>query len=139
MRDTPTQAAQEHDNDHVTINDLLPVEVMAIILQDHLDGDHDAVMAERVCRLWAGCLRVRVQGQRDPKASGGRDLSAGQPARATSTSSSGHAPKGAHGMQKHAPRQHEAATCTSSPGCTTMDARGANRRAPRRREADTSR
>ncbi|ATE82231.1 Ankyrin repeat domain containing protein [Pandoravirus salinus] len=38
---------------------------MAIILQDHLDGDRDAVMAERVCRLWAGLLaRARLKRRR---------------------------------------------------------------------------
>ncbi|AJF97486.1 ankyrin repeat protein [Pandoravirus inopinatum] len=38
------------------INRALPVELLSIILNEHLDRNYDSVCAESVCRLWADLL-----------------------------------------------------------------------------------
>lgn len=51
------QTDDETDLDAVdNINKQLPAEIVSMVLVTYLDADYDAVIAETVCRLWAGLL-----------------------------------------------------------------------------------
>ncbi|AJF97388.1 ankyrin repeat protein [Pandoravirus inopinatum] len=50
------------------INQVLPVELLSVILNEHLDRDYDDVCAESACRLWADLLAdARLHRQRRGK------------------------------------------------------------------------
>jgi len=48
------------------INQVLPTEILHVILFDNLDAHYDHVYAKRVCRAWADLLTKRKKGRREP-------------------------------------------------------------------------